>query len=63
MNKNNVKTCPKGEELNPITKRCNKNCKDGEIRDEKFKCVKTKKGNFQIYLQKMMLNHVLTEKN
>lgn len=44
MNKNNVKTCPKGEELNPITKRCNKNCKDGEIRDEKFKCVKTKKG-------------------
>ena len=44
MNKNNVNTCPKDKEWNPITKRCNKNCKDGEIRDEKFKCVKTKKG-------------------
>ena len=44
MNKNNVETCPEGKEWNPLTKRCNKKCKDGEKRDENFKCVKTKKG-------------------
>ena len=44
MNKNNVETCPEGKEWNPLTKRCNKKCKDGEKRDENFKCIKTKKG-------------------
>ena len=44
MNKNNVEKCPEGKEWNPLTKRCNKKCKDGEKRDENFKCVKTKKG-------------------
>jgi len=44
MNKNNVETCPEGKEWNPLTKRCNKKCKDGEKRDENFKCVKINKG-------------------
>lgn len=32
--------CPEGKERNPKTKRCNKVCKDGYIRDENFKCKK-----------------------
>ena len=47
MNKNNVETCPEGKEINPHTKRCVKKCKDGEKRDDednKFKCIKIKKG-------------------
>ena len=35
------KECPIGKEYNPITKRCNKKCKDGFIRDTQFKCKKT----------------------
>jgi hypothetical protein len=38
-----IKECPEGSELNPITKRCNKKCPEGQVRDEKFKCIKTKK--------------------
>jgi len=30
-----MKSCPEGKELNPITKRCIKKCKDGEIRNVK----------------------------
>ena len=37
------KKCPKGKELNPITKRCIKKCKDGEIRNVKTRmCEKIK---------------------
>ena len=32
--------CPDGKEYNPTTKRCNKNCKPGYIRTDKFKCKK-----------------------
>ncbi len=35
--------CPEGKELNPTTKRCVKKCKEGYERNEKFKCIKTKK--------------------
>lgn len=35
--------CPEGKEVNPSTKRCVKMCKDNEIRNNKFRCVKTKK--------------------
>jgi len=34
--------CPPGKDLNPITRRCNKSCKPGFIRDEQFKCKKDK---------------------
>jgi superfamily II DNA or RNA helicase len=30
-----IKSCPEGKELNPITKRCGKKCKEFEIRDSK----------------------------
>jgi hypothetical protein len=30
--------CPDGKEYNSKTKRCNKNCKPGYARDDKFKC-------------------------
>jgi hypothetical protein len=33
-----VITCPDGKEYNSKTKRCNKNCKPGYVRDDKFKC-------------------------
>ena len=33
-----VITCPDGKEYNSKTKRCNKNCKPGYARDDKFKC-------------------------
>ena len=33
-------TCPDGKEYNSKTKRCNKNCKPGYARDDKFKCKK-----------------------
>ena len=37
--------CPQGKERNPLTKRCVKKCKTGYYRNEKFKCVKTRKNN------------------
>ena len=38
-----IKSCPEGKELNPITKRCIKKCKDGEIRNVKTRmCEKIK---------------------
>jgi len=43
--------CPEGKELNPITNRCIKKCKDGYERNDKFKCysiaTKTKKKPFR----------------
>lgn len=36
------KICPEGKELNPFTNRCVNICKDDQIRNEKFKCVKNK---------------------
>jgi hypothetical protein len=33
-----VITCPDGKEYNSKTKRCNKQCKPGYARDDKFKC-------------------------
>ena len=33
-------TCPDGKEYNSNTKRCNKKCKPGFTRDDKFKCKK-----------------------
>jgi hypothetical protein len=33
-----VITCPDGKEYNSKTKRCNKKCKPGYARDDKFKC-------------------------
>jgi len=36
------KICPEGKELNPFTNRCVKLCKDDQIRNEKFRCVKNK---------------------
>lgn len=36
------KRCPEEKELNPKTRRCNKACDDGYIRDENFKCKKYK---------------------
>ena len=33
-------TCPDGKEYNSKTKRCNKKCKPGFTRDDKFKCKK-----------------------
>ena len=35
--------CPEGKELNPYTRRCNKNCKYGFSRNSKFQCRKTTK--------------------
>lgn len=35
------KECPSEKEYNPITKRCNKKCKNGFVRDSQFKCKKT----------------------
>lgn len=35
--------CPPEKELNPKTNRCNKKCKMGFFRNEKFRCRKTKK--------------------
>jgi hypothetical protein len=39
------KKCEEGKELNPNTGRCVNKCKEGEVRDEKYKCIKTKKNN------------------
>jgi len=39
-----IKECPEGKELNPKTGRCVLKCKDGQVRNEDFKCVKAKKG-------------------
>jgi hypothetical protein len=36
------KICPEGKEINPFTNRCVTICKDDQIRNEKFKCVKNK---------------------
>jgi serine/threonine protein kinase len=36
------KICPEGKEINPFTNRCVTICKDNQIRNEKFKCVKNK---------------------
>jgi serine/threonine protein kinase len=36
------KVCPEGKVLNPLTNRCVNICKDDEMRNEKFKCVKNK---------------------
>ena len=36
------KVCPEGKELNPLTNRCVNICKDDEMRNEKFRCVKNK---------------------
>jgi serine/threonine protein kinase len=38
----NDKICPKGKELNPLTNRCVNVCKEDEMRNEKFRCVKNK---------------------
>lgn len=35
-----IKICPPEKELNPNTNRCNKNCKPGFLRNEKFRCRK-----------------------
>jgi serine/threonine protein kinase len=35
-----LKSCPYGKERNPKTRRCNKKCKPGYIRNLDFKCVK-----------------------
>lgn len=40
--KNMVGDCPLGKTRNPITKRCVKYCKPGQIRDNKFRCVNEK---------------------
>ena len=37
------KVCPENKEMNPTTNRCVKRCKEDQQRNEKFKCVKTKK--------------------
>ena len=34
--------CPSGEEQHPVERRCIKKCKEGKIRNEKFRCVKNK---------------------
>lgn len=39
---NMVGECPLGKTRNPITKRCVKHCKPGQIRDNKFRCVNEK---------------------
>jgi hypothetical protein len=39
---NKVGDCPLGKTRNPITKRCVKHCKPGQIRDNKFRCVNEK---------------------
>jgi len=46
MNKNNnvESKCPEGKERNPNTRRCINKCKEGMMRDEKFKCIKINKG-------------------
>ena len=38
----NDKVCPEGKELNPLTNRCVNVCKDHQIRNKKFRCVKNK---------------------
>jgi hypothetical protein len=35
-----LKSCPYGKERNPKTRRCNKKCKPGYIRNLDFKCIK-----------------------
>jgi serine/threonine protein kinase len=42
------KICPEGKELNPFTNRCVTVCKDDQIRNEKFKCVKNKNINLKM---------------
>ena len=38
-----INDCPQGKDRNPLTKRCVNKCKTGYYRNEKFKCVKTRK--------------------
>ena len=42
-NKQEIKQCPEGKELNPKTNRCVKKCKANQIRDDNFKCKANKK--------------------
>ena len=44
-NKTKTKTqkpCKETQDRNPMTNRCTKKCKNGEKRNEKFKCIKVK---------------------
>jgi hypothetical protein len=34
--------CPSDKEQHPIERRCIKKCKEGKVRNEKFRCVKNK---------------------
>lgn len=43
MSKTEKKKCPRGKLLNPATNRCVNKCKVGEIRNDKFRCVKALK--------------------
>ena len=43
---NNLRKCPPSlPDFNPFTKKCVKKCKDGKVRNDKFRCVKTRKNN------------------
>ena len=44
------KICPPSKELNPLTKRCVNRCPEGQFRNAKFQCRKTKK--FRIRVKK-----------
>jgi serine/threonine protein kinase len=53
--KKDIRECPPDKDLNPITRRCNKKCDPGKIRNDLFKCVslknqiqKIQKNDFQI---------------
>ena len=39
----NLKPCREDQERNPLTRRCVKKCKKDYVRNEKYKCVKTRK--------------------
>jgi len=40
---NKLKICPKNKEVNLATNRCVNKCKQGQTRNAKFKCIKTRK--------------------
>ena len=42
VKRRSLKPCKEGTERNPLTRRCVKVCKPGYIRNEKFKCIKSK---------------------
>ena len=42
------KNCPEFKEVNPLTKRCIKKCKEPRFRDDCFRCVKTRSVNKNI---------------